>query len=171
VFCWALAIGSAGAVEIVNGTPERAKRSALELLHRTVPYLGQGSLARFQTDFAHSASGALAYYLDYYGQRTLPSAVTPRTVDPTLHDLAEELRVVQRFPTREQNYDFANPPRVPALLRTKAGEFCVATTDRARRVWLFTPTRADVQELMVGEAEALLGPSALVPGYDPGLRH
>jgi hypothetical protein len=166
---WALAIASAGAVELVSGNPERAKQSALELLQRKEPYLGSGSLARFQTDLAHSPSGALAYYLDYYGQRTLPSTVQPAAPEPTLHDLAEELRVVQRFPTREQKYDFADPPRVPTLLRSKAGEFCVATTDNARRVWLFTPTRADVQPLTIAEAQSLLEPFALTPGSDPEL--
>ncbi len=168
-FLWLLAIGSASAVEVMNGTPERAKRSAGEVLHRSVPYLGQGSLERFQTDLAHSASGALAYYLDYYGQRTLPSAITLRATAPTLHELADELRIEQRFPTREVRYDFADPPRVPALVRAKGGEFCVTTTDRARRVWLFAPTRADVRVLTIDQARALLEPLALLPAGDPAL--
>jgi len=166
---WALAIGSAGAVEVANGTPERAERSARELLHRAVPYLGHNSLARFRTDFEHSASGALAYYLEYYGQRTLPSVVTQHPVRPTLHDLANELRNVQQFPTREQKYDFSNPPRAPALLRAKTGEFCVATTSRERRLWLFTPTHAAVKEMTIVDAAALLEPYALVPESDPEL--
>jgi len=165
-FAWTLAVASAGAVELANGTPERAKRSMRELLHRTVPYLGQGSLARFRTDRAHSASGALAYYLSYYGQQTLPSTVEPRLPHPTLHDLAEELRLVQRFPTREQNYDFADPPRAPTLVRAKSGEFCVATSNRAHLVWLFSPTRGDVRELTTDEAKAMLEPYALLPDDD-----
>jgi len=165
-FAWTLAVASAGAVEFANGTPERARRSMLELLHRTVPYLGQGSLARFRTDLAHSASGALAYYLSYYGQQTLPSAVEPRMPHPTLHGLAEELRLVQRFPTREQNYDFTDPPRAPTLVRAKSGEFCVATSNRAHLVWLFSPTRGDVRELTSDEAKTMLEPYALLPGDD-----
>lgn len=166
---WSLAILSAAAVELVNGTPQRSKFSALEILHRSVPNFGSGSLARFKTDSAHSASGALAYYLDYYGQRTIPSSVEVNLPNPTLHDLAELLRTEQRFPALEQKYDFSDPPRAPTLLRTKDGEFCVATTDRAHRVWLFRPTLSSVSELTTSEAAQQLLPMGIVPGDDPEL--
>ncbi|HEY0469464.1 MAG TPA: nitrilase-related carbon-nitrogen hydrolase [Polyangiaceae bacterium] len=164
---WGLSVGSAGAVEIANGTPERAGRSANELIRHTEPYLGAGSLARFQTDLGHSASGALAYYLDFYGQRTVPSAVRFAAAEPTLQDIAKELRSGQGFPTRIQGLSFESAPRVAAIVRSKAGEFCVVSSDRARRFWLFRPTEAAIHQLSAAEAAELLEPTVILPEVLP----
>ena len=160
---WGLSIGSAGAVEIVNGTPERARQSANELIRHVEPYLGAGSLARFQTDLGHSASGALAYYLDFYGQRTVPSAVQLTAAEPTLLELAKELRLRQGFPTQIEKLRFENAPRVAAIVRSKSGEFCVVSSDRAQRFWLFRPTQAEVRQLSAANAAELLEPMVLLP--------
>jgi apolipoprotein N-acyltransferase len=162
-FCWTLSIGSAGAVEIINGTPQRAKQSTNELIRHLEPYLGTGSLARFRTDREHSASGALAYYLDFYGQRTVPSAMQLGAAAPTLDELASELRVRQGFPTRIQKLVFANAPRVAAIGRTKTGEFCVVNSDRAQRFWVFRPTEAMVTQLSAINAAELLEPTVILP--------
>jgi len=160
---WGLSVGSAGAVEIVNGTPERARLSVNELMRHTEPYLGEGSLTRFQTDLEHSASGALAYYLDFYGQRTVPSAVQLTSQQPTLSELAEELRLRQGFPTRVTELDFDDAPRVAAIVRSKAGEFCVVSSDRTRRFWLFRPTQASVFQLSAANAAEQLESTTIVP--------
>jgi len=162
-FCCGLSVGSAGAVEIVNGTPERALQSALELTRHLEPYLGAGSLTRFQTDLGHSASGALAYYLDFYGQRTVPSAVQFSATQSTLEELAKELRLRQGFPTRIQKLDFENAPRVAAIVRSKAGELCVVSSDRAQRFWLFRPTEAKVFQLSADRAAELLEATVILP--------
>ena len=161
--CWGLSVGSAGAVEIVNGTPERAGHSASELIRHVEPYLGAESLARFQTDLGHSASGALAYYLDFYGQRTLPSTVQFGTMPPSLEDIATELRIRQDFPTRIQKLDFENAPRVAVIVRTRAGEFCVVSSDRAQRFWMFRPTEAAVRQISAADAAGLFEPLAVLP--------
>lgn len=158
-----LSIGSAAAVELVNGSPARAVRSALELARHPQVYLGVGSLSRFQTDLDHSASGALSYYLDFYGQRTLPSSVQFSTGQPTLEELAKELNLRQGFPTRLENLSFENVPRFAVIVRSKTGEFCVMSSDRARRLWLFRPTQAAVSQLSAAEAGALFEPRAIVP--------
>ncbi|HYQ28696.1 MAG TPA: nitrilase-related carbon-nitrogen hydrolase [Polyangiaceae bacterium] len=164
---WGLSVGSAGAVEIVNGTPDRARQSVDELVRHTEPYLGVGTLTRFQTDLEHSAGGALAYYLDFYGQRTVPSAVQLASQRPTLAELAEELRLRQGFPTQIKPLDFDNAPRVAAIVRSKAGEFCVVSSDRTRRFWLFRPTQASVFQLSAADAAEQLESTIIVPAALP----
>jgi len=160
-------VGSAGAVEIVNGTPDRARQSVDELVRHTEPDLGVGTLTRFQTDLEHSAGGALAYYLDFYGQRTVPSAVQLASQRPTLAELAEELRLRQGFPTQIKPLDFDNAPRVAAIVRSKAGEFCVVSSDRTRRFWLFRPTQASVFQLSAADAAEQLESTIIVPAALP----
>ncbi len=170
VFAWGVSVGSAAAVEVVNGTPGRAKNSALQLLHHYTLDLGPGSLARFKADGAHSASAAVAYLLESYGQRTLPSAVNIATQDPTLADLIPELERGHGLRTREIAVDFQAMPRVEAIVQSKDGEFCVTTSNRAHQVWLFQPSLDAVRELTPNDASRLLKPTALVPADDDALR-
>lgn len=165
-FVWAASVGSAGAVELASGSPKRAKQSIQELLHYTPYYLGAPSLLRFHSDTVHSAAAAAAYFLDFYGQRTLPSAVQLTTSLPTLQDLQRTLERDHGFPTRAEHLDFEAPPRVAAIVKAKSGEFCVMRSDRAHRVWLFSPLRTDVRQLSTAEAEALIEPIGLVPAGD-----
>lgn len=161
-----LSIGSGGAIELANGTPERARRSMWQLLHPGQQYLGTTSLERFRTDIAQSDRSALAYYLGHYGQR---AAVAPRsrsTAPSSLHDLALELNQTWAFPTREQPLDFDSAPRIGALVRTKAGEFGVTTSNRFHEIWLFLPTNVEVRHLTPAEARALLESTCLVPAGD-----
>jgi len=167
---WAAAIGSAGAVEVVNGTPQRALRSVKELIGHQPLDIGPGSLERFRADVAQSASAAMAYYLDFYGQRTLPSAVLQTSRQPTLAGIASELETSQAFLARLEQFDFDSPPRVAAIVRTKAGEFCVTTSDRSGRIQLFRPTTASVEVLDAKRLRSLIEPLALLPRNDPELK-
>lgn len=160
---WGLCILSAGAVELANGTPERARRSMVELLHHSEPYLGESSLERFRSSIEGSASGAIAFMLESYGQRSLPAQVYSDGRPNSLLALSDALQSRQALPMKQIDVDFDSAPRIPTLVRSNAGEFCVATSDRAHRVWLFRPTEARVVQLSADEARAQLEPVGLVP--------
>lgn len=164
--CGALSVCSAAAVELRNGTAARAIRSSLELIGLSQPSLGARSLNRFRTSTEHSAEGALAYYLSFYGQRTLPTGHLPPR---SLADLATRLQQEERFPTELTELHPEALPRVASIVQTKSGEYGVITSDRAGRIWLFRATSASVQRLSPSDASGLLQPRLLRPGPDPEL--
>lgn len=164
-FLWVAAISSAGAVEIANGTPERAKQSVDEILHHRERALGNLSLSRFKTDTGRSAVGALSYYLESYGQRATASSNNAESLD----DLAQTLERTFGFPSRVVELSPRTLPRSPTLVRTKSGQFGVTTADRAHRVWLFEPRGGSVRLLTATEADAVLEPRALMPAFERAL--
>jgi len=161
-------IGSPAAVEAMNGTAERARSSVSELIHGSRKARA-GSFARFRSDAEHSAQGAIAYFLETYGERTTTAAVTLSARPASLSRLARELDEYAAFPTREVAIDFASPQRAPMLVQAKSGQFCVTRSDRAKRVWLFVPTTAELHELTSEQAKALLEPTGLLPAQSPEL--
>jgi len=161
-----LSVCSGAAVELASGTPARAIRSSLELAGFNQTTLGPGSLNRFKTDAEHSADGALAFYLSFYGQRALP---TGHPTAKSLADLATWLREDEGFPTKLTELHVNELPRVASIIQTKSGEFGVVTSDRAGRILLFRPTRPDVQRLSHSEATALFTSTLLGPAQDPEL--
>lgn len=162
-------VASPALVELAAGNPARAKRSVLELLGAGASSLGPASLDRFRTDAAHSASGALAYYLTFYGLRTLPSGTELTTATPTLREIARTLATSFAFPAREVALDFSALPRSGALVETHAHEFGFLTSNRLGLVALFLPTRGRVLTVTDKQAATLLERNALMPASDPEL--
>jgi apolipoprotein N-acyltransferase len=162
-------VASPATVEAMSGDGARARQAVLELVGRAGSDLGPTTLARFHTDAEHSAQGALAFYLDYYGDRRLPSSVELTAANPTLRDLSRELTVTEDFPTREVVLNFKALPRASALVRTKAGEFGVLTSNSLNVVGLFLPTQSRQTQLTYAQARLLLEPTALLPENDPSL--
>lgn len=166
--CAALSIFSAAAVELRSGSPARAIRSSLELARPRAAPLGVPTLDRFKTDVQHSADGALAFYLSFYGQAALP--VTETAPTRSLAELSARLRQNEGFPTEVTSLHISALPRVASIVKSKTGEFGVITSDRAGRISLFRPAQADIQHLSSSEAEALLEPTLLYPGRDTELQ-
>lgn len=162
-------IGSPALVEIISGQASNARRAVLELMGRAEEDLGVLSLARFQSNAEDSAKGALAFYLDYYGDRRVPGSIAPLSPNPTLHSLARDLSQSEDFPTREVQLNFNALPRASALVRLKSGEFGVLTSNSLNVVGLFLPTRSAQQQLTYEQARGLLEPTALLPANDPSL--
>jgi apolipoprotein N-acyltransferase len=158
--------GSPFAVELMSGSSSRGSRAVLELIGRAEPELGTDSLARFHSDEQHSAQGALAFYLDYYGDHRLPSSIALSGAELRLSDLSRELTETEGFPTREVRLDFSALPRASALVRLKSGQFGVLTANSLGVVGLFLPTADGQTVLTTQQAEALLEPSALLPAED-----
>jgi apolipoprotein N-acyltransferase len=163
------AIASPAMVEVMRGEPALAQRAILELFGRAAPELGPASLARFHTDDEHSAQGALAFYLDFYGDRRLPSSFISLRANPTLLDLSRELSEGASFPTREIQLNFNALPRASALVRMKSGMFGVLTSNSLNVVGLFISTQNSQTELNYEQARSLLEPTALLPAIDPRL--
>jgi apolipoprotein N-acyltransferase len=165
----AATVGSPALVEVMSGDSARAGRAVLELLGRAGTDLGPQSLARFHTDAAHSAEGALAFYLDYYGDRRSPGEFVLPRGNPTLTDLSQELAEGDRFPTREVQLNFRALPRASAIVQTKSGKFGVLTSNSLAVVGLFMSDSDTQVQLTYQQAQTLLRPSALLPAIDPAL--
>jgi apolipoprotein N-acyltransferase len=162
-------VGSVAVVELRNGEASRVRAATLELVGHSAPNSEQASLARFHTDAAHTASGALAYYLDYYGDRRLPANVALPEAQPKLADLARELAETEQFPTREVQLDFRNPPRAGTLVRAKSGELGVLMSNSLGEIGVFVSTQSGLITLNHEQARSLLEPIGLLPAIDPSL--
>lgn len=163
-----MTLGSAAAVEVANGTPERALRSAQELMHSREIQVDHVTRERFRVDPKQSAAGAVAYFLDFYGQRTVPSALPSSEQVRTLDDLVDALGTLG-FPAQRKSFNTSPLPKPAAIVLLKSGEFGVITSNRNREVWLFRPTRASVTQLTVEEARATFGTEAIVPNVTSAL--
>ncbi|HEX3776510.1 MAG TPA: nitrilase-related carbon-nitrogen hydrolase [Polyangiaceae bacterium] len=155
--------------EFRHGEPTRAKQAVLEILGRAPEALGPASLARFATDPENSAAGALAYYLDCYGVRTLPSGAGIDRTRPTLDDLQQVLDDSFEFPARRITLNFKALPETATLVVTRSGQFGVLTSNRYGLVLLFLPGQGGMSRMTTEQASHVLMESALIPAPDPEL--
>ncbi len=163
LLAFAASIASPALVERMSGEPARAKQSVLELLGQKAPLRSAPSLARFHTDVAHSADGALAYYLDFYGLRELPASTRLYQAQPTLSDVIHALEQAFDFPTREVKLDFSALPRTATIVRTKTGEFGVLSSNSLHAMQVFSPVSNGQVLLNTERAAAILEATGLLP--------
>ncbi|HTA93271.1 MAG TPA: nitrilase-related carbon-nitrogen hydrolase [Polyangiaceae bacterium] len=163
LLAFAASIASPALVELVSGEPARAKQSVLELLGRKKAPRSAPSLARFHTDVAHSADGALAYYLDFYGLRESPASTPLYQAQPTLSDAAQALEQSFDFPARQVPLDFSALPRTAALVRTKTGEFGVLSSNSLHALQVFSPVAGSQVLLSTEQARTILEARCVLP--------
>jgi apolipoprotein N-acyltransferase len=163
-FAAGIVVSSPAFIEMRLGRQERASWAIRDLFQEHPITLGTDPFRRFKTDSDASASGALAYFLDYYGLARSTSGITFASAPdwPAI----EALLAREHVPTGRLHLDPAKLPRTATLVRFRSGEYGVLTSGIGG-VSVFSPAKGGAQNMTPGEVPGVLEADGLIPNDEP----
>jgi apolipoprotein N-acyltransferase len=123
-----LVLSGPALVELTRGVPAHALDAVRETLRPPRFTVPPAAFARFRTPPDRTASGAIAYFLSYYGVDTTVAALPPGLPPaPSLEDVQAYLAEQFQLPTERIAVEPGRLPRVAAIVRDRQGAFGVAS--------------------------------------------
>jgi hypothetical protein len=161
-----LVIGASPAlVESSHGATSRAWKAVKETFRRPLVYVPPDPFTRFRTPPTATASGAIAYFLAYYGVEVSADSIAAALPSaPSLEQAKACLEARFELRTRRIPVDAARLPRVAALVRARDGSFGVLSDPGGDgHASLFSPVTGGTTLVDHSRLDELTDRSALVP--------
>jgi apolipoprotein N-acyltransferase len=159
----ATAVGASALIEAHWGRPQRALTAITDTFGRKPVYRDDDPYRRFARPPGHSAEGAIAYLLEYYGldrdDSKRLSELAPRV---TMDDVARLLQ--QRYGLATRRVDLRGAlPLTPMLLRAPDGNFAVVDYAGSGQGGLIDFATGTARYIASSELAQLRGVEALFP--------